>query len=164
MGNGMLTDDRTLDIDPFADEFLADPWEDLKRIRDAGPAVFLPAYGVWAVARHAEVRAILKDAATFSSAAGIGVLDVRQAPWRTPSLVLEADRPLHTRTRRVLGRILAEPALRVLTDRFATEAGRLADSLVERGEFDAVRDLAEAYPLKVFGDAVGLSPDDRERL
>lgn len=164
MGDGMLTDDRTLDIDPFADEFLADPWEDLKRIRDAGPAVFLPAYGVWAVARHEEVRAILKDAATFSSAAGVGVLDVRQAPWRTPSLVLEADRPLHTRTRRVLAKILAEPALRALTPRFAAEAERLAGSLVERGEFDAVRDLAETYPLKVFGDAVGLSPDNRERL
>jgi cytochrome P450 len=153
-----------VDVDPFADEFLADPWADLERIRDAGPAAFLPAYGVWAVARHEEVRAILKDAATFSSAAGIGYLDVRQEPFRSPSLVLETDRPLHTRTRRVLGKVLGDSALRTLKPRFTAEAERLADSLAGRGEFDAVRDLAQPYPLKVFGDAVGLSPQDRERL
>ncbi len=157
--------DHVVDVDPFADEFLADPWADLARIRDAGPAAFLPAYGVWAVARHEEVCGILKDAATFSSAAGIGYLDVRKdKPWRSPSLVLEADRPLHTRTRRVLGKVLGETALRALAPRFTADAEQLAESLVERGEFDAVRDLAEPYPLKVFGDAVGLPPRDRERL
>lgn len=160
----VLTDDAVVDVDPFADEFLADPWADLERIREAGPAVFLPAYGVRAVARHEEVRAVLRDPATFSSAAGVGYLDVRTEPFRSPSLVLEADRPLHTRTRRVLGKALGDSALRALAPRFAAEAGRLAGSLAARGEFDAVRDLAQAYPLKVFGDAVGISPHNRERL
>lgn len=160
----MILTDSVIDIDPYADEFLADPWADLERIRAAGPVVFLPAYRVWATARHEEVRAILKDAATFSSAAGVGYLDVRQEPFRSPSLVLEADRPLHTRTRRVLGKVLGDSALRALTPAFTAEAEKLARSLVERGEFDAVRDLAQPYPLKVFGDAVGLSPQHRERL
>ena len=36
--------------------------------------------------------------------------------------------------------------------------------LAARGTFDAVPDLAQAYPLRVFPDAVGLSPDGRENL
>ena len=36
--------------------------------------------------------------------------------------------------------------------------------LVERREFDGIADLAEAYPLKVFPDAVGISEEGRENL
>jgi hypothetical protein len=36
--------------------------------------------------------------------------------------------------------------------------------LVERREFDGIADLAEAYPLKVFPDAVGISGEGRENL
>ncbi len=37
-------------------------------------------------------------------------------------------------------------------------------NVVARGAFDGVADLAEAYPLRVFPDAVGLSPDGRQNL
>ena len=47
---------------------------------------------------------------------------------------------------------------------FAREAEDLAEQLVERGSFDAVRDLAEVYPLKVFPDALGLSATGRDNL
>jgi cytochrome P450 len=36
--------------------------------------------------------------------------------------------------------------------------------LVEQREFDGIADLAEAYPLKVFPDAVGISEEGRENL
>lgn len=154
-----------VDADPFADDFIADPWADLARIREASPAAFLPEYGVWAVARHDEVQAVLRDMRTYSSEAGIGYVDVRHGePWRSPSLILEADRPMHTRTRRVLGGILSEHALRKWKPQLCGDAERMVDSLVRREKFDAVRDLAEAYTLRVFGDAVGLPADDRERL
>ena len=40
----------------------------------------------------------------------------------------------------------------------------LVDQLVALGTFDAVTHLAEVYPLKVFGDAVGLPEEGREKL
>ena len=40
----------------------------------------------------------------------------------------------------------------------------LVDILVERGSFDAVADLAEAYPLTVFPDAMGMPPENRRFL
>ena len=85
-------------LDPFADDFLAAPYPFYSELREAGPVVRLERYGLWACARHAEVQAALSDWETFSSAAGVGIDDFRRTkPWRPPSLILEADPPLHTR-------------------------------------------------------------------
>ena len=49
-------------------------------------------------------------------------------------------------------------------DSFTLKAEQLVDGLVSRGSFDAVKDLAEVYPLSVFPDAVGLTGEGRENL
>ena len=78
--------------------------------------------------------------------------------------MLETDPPLHDRTRRVLNRVLSAPVMRSLRDRFAADADRLIDELIERREFDAIPDLAEAYPLTVFPDTMGMSSENRRFL
>lgn len=154
-----------LDLDPFSRAFLEDPFPDHARLRDAGPVVSLPRYGVLAVARHAEVREVLQDWERFSSAAGVGLADFRkEKPWRLPSLVLETDPPLHDRTRRVLSRVLSAGAMRALKARFLADAEAMVAALLDRGTFDAVPDLAEAYPLQVFPDAVGMPRENRRHL
>ena len=40
----------------------------------------------------------------------------------------------------------------------------MADELLERRSFDAITDLAEAFPLSVFPDAMGLPHEKREHL
>jgi 4-methoxybenzoate monooxygenase (O-demethylating) len=152
-------------IDPFSHAFLSDPYPHHEAMREAGPVVWLEHYGIWAMARHQEVRDALTDWQTYCSGAGVGLSDFRkEPPWRPPSIILEADPPLHTRTRAVLTRILSPAAINILRERFAREAKALVDQLVERREFDGIADLAEAYPLKVFPDAVGISEEGRENL
>jgi cytochrome P450 len=152
-------------IDPFSHAFLSDPYPHHEAMREAGPVVWLEHYGIWAMARHQEVRDALTDWQTYCSGAGVGLSDFRkEPPWRPPSIILEADPPLHTRTRAVLTRILSPAAINSLRERFAREAEALVDQLVERREFDGIADLAEAYPLKVFPDAVGISEEGRENL
>jgi 4-methoxybenzoate monooxygenase (O-demethylating) len=152
-------------IDPFSHGFLSDPYPHHEAMREAGPVVWLEQYGIWAMARHQEVRDALTDWETYCSGAGVGLSDFRkEPPWRPPSIILEADPPLHTRTRAVLTRILSPAAINVLREAFAREAHALIDRLVEQREFDGVADLAEAYPLKVFPDAVGLAEQGRENL
>jgi cytochrome P450 len=154
-----------LDLDPVSPAFLEDPHPGHERLREAGPVVRLERYGVYGLARHAEVQATLADWRTFCSSAGVGLSDFRkEPPWRPPSLLLEADPPLHTRTRGVIERILTPAALRALKEGFEREADALVARLVERGRFDGIADLAEPYPLKVFGDAVGLPAVGRENL
>ena len=153
------------DLDPYCDAFLADPYPFHEQLRELGPVVWLERYGIWGMARHRQVIAALADWRTYSSASGVGLQNLAQEKaWRPRSLVLETDPPLHDTTRGALGRVLSGPAVRKLREAFQTEAERLVEGLVERGTFDAVPELAIAYPLKVVGDAVGVPPEGRECL
>lgn len=160
-----MGDAPVLDLDPFADDFLRDPDPRHERLREAGPVVLLERYGVWAMARFAEVHAALRDHETFSSAAGVGLSDLRkEKPWRPPSLLLEADPPHHTRARRATARVMSPRAIERLRPEFEDAAEAMVTALAGRGSFDGVTDLAQAYPLRVFPDAVGLSRHGRENL
>jgi len=154
-----------LDIDPFAIEFFADPFPTHEVLREAGPVVYLDKWGVYGVARYAEVHAVLNDPATFCSSRGVGLSDFKkEKPWRPPSLILEADPPAHTRTRAVLSRVLSPTVMKQVRDRFVAAAEAQVDLLLEKRRFDAIADLAEAYPLSIFPDALGLKPEGREHL
>src|SRR5471030_1957301 len=169
-GGDMASDQAILSrpvstVDPFSHEFLRDPYPNHEALREAGPVVWLEKYGIWTMARHRQVRDALTDWQTYCSSAGVGLSDFRkETPWRPPSIILEADPPLHTRTRAVLTRILLPAAINRLRTTFEREAELLVARLVESREFDGIADLAEAYPLKVFPDAVGLSEEGRENL
>jgi len=152
-------------IDPFSHAFLENPYPHHESLREAGPVVWLDQYGIWAMARHQEVRDALSDWQTYCSGAGVGLSDFRkEPPWRPPSIILEADPPLHTRTRAVLTRIMSPAAINVLRASFEREADALVSRLVDKREFDGIADFAEAYPLKVFPDAVGIAEEGRENL
>ena len=152
------------DADPFSDEFLTDPYAHRDALQ-ASPVVFLPRYGTYAMARHDEVHATLNDWGRFCSGAGVGLTDFRkERPWRTPSLILEVDPPDHTRARAVLARILSPGVVRVLRETFEREAESMVERLVTRGRFDGIVDLAQAFPLKVFPDALGLTDEARDNL
>jgi len=152
-------------IDPFSHAFLENPYPHHDSLREAGPVVWLEHYRIWAMARHQEVRDTLTDWQTYCSGAGVGLSDFRkEPPWRPPSIILEADPPLHTRTRAVLTRIMSPAAINVLQTTFDREAEVLVDRLVDKREFDGIADFAEAFPLKVFPDAVGIADEGRENL
>jgi hypothetical protein len=153
------------EIDPFSDAFLADPFPFLDEIREAGPVVYLDRYGVYAVARHEQVHAVLREPRVFSSAAGVGLTNIAtENPWRKPSILLEVDPPVHTHNRKVVARALAPRSLAYLQEIFDRRAGDLAGELVKRGSFDAVPDLAEIFPTRVFPEAFGLQEDGRDQL
>src|ERR1700716_1180811 len=154
-----------LDIDPFAIEFFENPYPAQEALREAGPVVHLDKWNLYAVARYAEVHAVLNDPLTFCSSRGVGLSDfAKEKPWRPPSLILEADPPAHTRTRAVLTRVLSPAVMKQIRENFAAAAEAKVDELLAKGSFDAVADLAEAYPLSVFPDAVGLKQEGREHL
>ena len=154
-----------LDIDPFCQDFFDDPYPAHAAMRDAAPVVYLPRYDIHAVARYDDVRGMLTDWGSYSSARGVGISDfAKEKPWRLPSLLLETDPPLHDRTRKLMDKVLSPAAVRALRESFAAAADSLIDDLLVQGTFDAVPDLAEAYPLTVFPDAVGMPAGNRRFL
>lgn len=153
------------DIDPFSIAYFDDPYPAQEELREAGPVVRLDKWNVYGVARYKEVHAVLHDPATFCSSRGVGLSDfAKEKPWRPPSLILEADPPAHTRTRTVLSRVLSPSTMKEIRNTFAEAAEKRVTALLEKREFDAITDLAEAYPLSVFPDALGLKQDGREHL
>lgn len=154
------------DADPFSPAVLDKPEELHHVLRAAGPVVYLSRYDVHALARYEEVHAALVDWQHFESGAGVGLANFRhEEPWRPPSLLLEADPPRHDAPRRVLRDILAPPALRRLRETWQAAAEEMVDQVIGRGrEFDAFTQLASAFPLRVFPDAVGIGSEGRENL
>ncbi|UOR01791.1 cytochrome P450 [Leucobacter allii] len=163
---GPRTEVPRLDIDPFSDAFLADPFPFHERLREAAPVTYLEPYGVYAVARYAEVHRALTDWQGLQSAAGVGLSNFRkEPPWRPPSVLLEADPPRHDAPRSVLVKLLSPRRLRALEAGWRADAARVVDEMLARGrDFDAVTDLAEVFPLRVFPDAIGLGDSGREHL
>ena len=134
-------------------------------LRDAGPLVYLSSIGTYAMARFDEVRSALADHETFCSARGVGLSDfAKEEPMRPPSLLLEADPPLHDRTRKLMNKIVSLKAINQLQEEWQVKADALIGQLALRGEFDAVTDLAEVFPMQVFPDLIGLPDEGRENL
>jgi cytochrome P450 len=154
-----------LSIDPFSDGFLADPYAHHDLLRGTGPVFWLECHGIYGAARHAEVSAALKDWQNFCSGRGVGLDDFAvEKPWRPPSLLLETDPPVHDRTRSLMNSVVALPGLKALIPLWRTKAEALADRLVAQRHFDAVAELAEAYPLSIFPDTIGMTEEGRENL
>lgn len=162
----MITLLPSTDVDPFGPEVLEDPRPFHAQLRDAGPVVHLTRYDTYAMARYEHVHAALVNWQGFQSGAGVGLSNFHtEKPWRPPSLLLESDPPGHDAPRRVLGAILSQRALRRLREQWFAAAEELVDSVLAAGpELDAVPALAEAFPLRVFPDAVGIPDEGRENL
>ncbi|HEY4460672.1 MAG TPA: cytochrome P450 [Pseudonocardiaceae bacterium] len=152
--------------DPFALDILADPLAFHAELRDAGPVVYLDHYDVFAMGRFEQVNAALTDWQRFESSAGVGLANHRhQKRWRSQSPLIEADPPHHDAPRSTLAKLLGPQALRKLRAGWLADADGLVERVLDEGtEFDAVSALAEAFPLRVFPDAVGIGDAGRENL
>jgi cytochrome P450 len=61
-------------------------------------------------------------------------------------------------------KVLSRSALERLREQMQDQADALLDEVLPEGRFDAVSKLAQAFPLRVFPDAVGIVRDGRENL
>ncbi|QIY74322.1 cytochrome P450 [Streptomyces sp. RLB1-33] len=147
--------------DPYDDANLTDPYPLYARMRDAGPAVWLEKYQVHAFTRFQQCREILADHETFISGAGVGPRNYHhQPPWR-PAGILDSDPPMHTPLRTAMAGVITPRNVRALRTVFQEYAERLVDEILDRGEFDAVTEMAELFPVEVFGNAVGIPREGR---
>lgn len=150
------------DIDLADDEYLIDPFPIYSRIREAGSAVYLPRHEAYAIGRYEDVRAVLADWQTFSSAGGIGLNDF--ANQATQGMIIATDPPQHDILREVLADKLSPRAIRKLSGQIGVQADELVSPLVEQRSFDAVVDLARAFPVAIVLDLIGMPMEGRDRV
>jgi cytochrome P450 len=146
-----------IDVDPFCDAVLTDPYPFYEQIREAAPAVYIPAYDYYAVGRWEEVGQVASDHARFTSTAGIGLTDIRKPDaWRPPSPITEIDPPEHTGVRAALQKILSPIVVRQWRDEFEKHAQVVAEQVLDRRDVDGVTDITEAFVLGVFPRVLGI--------
>ena len=129
--------------------------------RRARSSTLSPLRRLYAMARYEQVHAALVDWQRFQLGAGVGLSNFRTR-GAVASAVACCWRPTRRTTTRRAGcspRILGPRALRRLRERWcagAERARRRPAGGCGPPEFDAVPALAEAFPLRVFPDAVGI--------
>lgn len=155
-----------LDDDPFSEAILENPRDYHRRLREAGPVVWLSKYGFYAVGGYDEAASVLSDWKQYSSARGVGTTDLaKEKPWWGERAVLiESDPPRHNQIRANVLKVLNPRAVADLAPEFRAQADALLDRVLPKGAFDAQAEIANVYPLKVFGDALGIDSEDRETL
>ena len=158
----MSTSIPTSDLDLYSDDVLTEPYEYYRRLRDAGPAVWLERHNAWVVARYDAVRAVLRNWATFSSASGVALNDIANTAQQGTTLA--SDPPLHDHLRNVVGSSMTSQALRPTKEMIESRAEALVERLVTQRTFDAVEDLAQVLPQSIVPDFIGLPQEGREHL
>ena len=147
-----------VDLNPFSDEVLTNPQDFTQVWLEGGPIFWLSSIGTYCIARHADLVSALKDWEHFGSGGGIGLTNKYVDPGTLPkSLLLEADPPEHSHSRAIMNKIFSASALQPLFERFSSEAEALIETLVARGRFDAMSDLASIYGHRIVPREIGLA-------
>jgi cytochrome P450 len=150
------------------------PYAALAALRD-GPGIVwveepaMPGWpqgpGYWLVLRHADVRTVLGDPATFSSA--LGGTQIRDPEGAEDlayvrAMMLNMDPPEHSRLRRLLHASFTPRAVRALDERVRDHASGLVDRMLAGPEVvDIAKDVAADLPLLVLADLLGMPSEDR---
>lgn len=146
--------------------FIDDPFPIYRALRELAPVKRLPD-GAVLLTRHADLEAVYKDTATFSSdkkkefAPKYG-----EAPLfehHTTSLVFN-DPPLHTRVRRILAGALNPRAIAAMEPALVELVEDLLERAAGKGRIDIIEDFAAAVPVEVIGNLLGVPHRDRGPL
>jgi cytochrome P450 len=150
------------DVDFYGDEFIRDPWPHYAAMRRLGAVVFLRRHGNYAITRHAELTAALKDPSTFIS--GKGVAADAKANELTLGNSAASDGERHKAIRAATAPPLYPGELEKIRKQIISAAEDLIDRLVAAQTFDAMKELAPHLPLTIVRDLVGLPDFGRENM
>ena len=125
--------------------------------------------GYWALSKHADVSAVSKNSADFSTAENGAI--IRFAPDMTREqvefqrvMLINHDVPDHTKLRGIISRGFTPRAIGALQDNLAARAQSIVTEAVERGSGNFVEEIAAELPLQAIADLLGVPQEDRRKL
>lgn len=165
----------TFDLRHLPPDFLANPFPVYAHLREHAPVRWMPDGSLF-LTRHADLTAVYRDAASFSSDKHIEFAPkfnvsphgspAHVAPLyehHTTSLVF-SDPPLHTRVRQLIMGALTRRAIADMESGLVQLVDGLLDTLAQRGHGDLIEDFAAAIPIEVIGNLLGVPMADRGPL
>lgn len=147
---------------PFDFAIQDDPYPVYSELREKSPVYRNDNDDFWALSRHADVVAALKDSARFSSRNGLRIEPAFWGPDAEKFFSFVAmDPPKHTRMRGLVSRAFTAKRVQALEPRIREIARECAAPLLDGAEFDLMRDFAGRFPTDVISELVGVPEADR---
>ncbi len=161
-----MIDAKLLDAETFR---AGAPHALFARMRAEAPVCWQPepaGPGFWALTKHADVLAVSRDSATFSSArAGYMTQDMDPAAVAQSRLMLLGmDPPEHTRLRGLVNKGFTPRRVARLEKRIRELSASIVDAVAERGACDFVSEVSGELPSLLIAELMGIPPDDGRRL
>jgi vitamin D3 1,25-hydroxylase len=152
-------------FNPWDPAFRANPYPHYKPLL-AGPPRILDLFGpTGMITRYADVTAVLRDHAHFSS---VRPRDPNEPPNEGPfagaRTMLFSDPPQHTRLRRLVSRDFTPRRIREMEPRIREIAKSLLDSVAGKVEIEVMSTIANALPVMVIAEMLGVPPDHYEQF
>jgi cytochrome P450 len=139
------------------------PHDQFAWLREHDPVHWHPepdGVGFWAVTRHADVRAVGRDPATFSSGPSIMIPDEGGMDLGEHQMMIMTDPPQHSALRKVVAQEFVPKVAQAMRPRIATLATRIIDRVADAGTCDLVTDVAGLMPSYVIADMLGIPHED----
>jgi cytochrome P450 len=165
-----------MSADPFAlldPAFFTDPYPTYARIREKAPVHFSEPWAGWLLVRYEDVASALRDrrfsaqrSGTFAARLSAEMRE-RLSPVakNLASWALMMDAPDHTRVRALMNKGFSPRVVEGSRARIAELARELVDAALATSDtVDVVATIANALPVLVIGELLGLPQGDRHLL
>lgn len=147
---------------PFAQDYFDNPYDVYARMRDEAPLYYDEAEDFYALTRHADVAAALKDPEAFSSSRGCDLGMVRNDEPPQKSIIF-MDPPDHRHMRSLLNKAFTPRAIQAQKDT-VVELVEHYLSKVDPDNFDVVQDFSGPFPVEVIARMAGVPEDYRQQV
>ncbi|GAA1479779.1 cytochrome P450 [Gordonia sinesedis] len=152
-------------FDPYAYGFHEDPYPTYARLRAEAPVYYNSDLDFWALSRHADVRAGLRDAATLSNSWGVSMDPASYGPDAHKAMsFLAMDDPKHLRIRKLVSKGFTPRRVNELSGRITALTHQHWSRCLDMREFDYIADFAGLLPMDVVSELLGVPQADRARL
>jgi cytochrome P450 len=148
--------------------FVADPYEQLKALREFGKPVWHEGMQIFLAARHSDANDVFRNKS-------LGRIFTDKKPdfewetfnWLHSDSILDSEPPKHTRLRSLVAKAFNRnkiEGMRPAVERITQLLLNAIDEKVKSGEtFDLIADYAEPLPVKIIADLLGF-PESEEHL
>ena len=148
--------------------FVADPYEQLKALREFGKPVWHEGMQIFLAARHSDANDVFRNKS-------LGRIFTDKKPdfewetfnWLHSDSILDSEPPKHTRLRSLVAKAFNRnkiEGMRPAVERITQQLLDVIDEKVKSGEtFDLIADYAEPLPVKIIADLLGF-PESEEHL
>ncbi len=116
----------------------------------------------WVTTKHRHAVRLHRDTESFTAVDGPLIQPVGM--FSSYPTIITLDPPALNKRRKLISNAFNPRAIAKLEDGIRARAARMIDDLLDQGGGDWIDDVADALPMSVIGDIIGIPESDRPRI